>query len=85
MKWVTFSNTVSDSRNLIHNSDALQEQPAKVTDNTLQMLVTPWDPGDWGPPTKHAFSVAVCVWKKSTGITLLYVDQMQVLGQILNE
>lgn len=72
-----------DSRNPINNSDALREQPAKVAGNNLQMLVISWDPGDWGP-TKHAFNAAECVWKKSMGITSLDVDQMQILGHILN-
>jgi len=32
---------MNDSRNLIHNSHDLLEQPAKVTDNNLQMQLIP--------------------------------------------
>lgn len=35
-RWMIHSDTVNNSRNLIHNSHDLLEQSAKVTENNLQ-------------------------------------------------
>lgn len=37
VRWMIHSNTMNDSRNLIQNSHDFLEQPAKVTENNLQM------------------------------------------------